>query len=320
MSPNKKRVTPPIPPSPRLGIHPVDSFDETTSTLFDVLCDIFAKNRVHMGGTAMGQGLAPTARFYLEQRKKDKVQSTRKDPFAIVDVGMVLYQYWLWKRHFFPRVKVVLPVGACLYDPVLVASLIVAGCQISCTTLSEIQWVREQIAKANAAIPNNHSEADSLLLEPDIFLAHPRFPPWHIQEAVSLGVKLMAVDSQEQIRHCADASRSIKLLLRIATPCVDSRVSSQNKFGAVRSQWKDLLSCAKELALDVEGVSFDIEQRNLDVYTKTLRDAKDAADLAQSMGFDKCKLIDIGRGFPGKAHEIWNLKLRDDGKYQTRHR
>lgn len=79
-------------------------------------------------------------------------------------------------------------------------------------------------------------------------------------------------------------------------------------FTAPRSRWVPLLSAAKEHGLQVVGVSFHVGSgcRDPTRYDLALRDAKELFQLAEKDYGFKMRILDIGGGFPGESHSLWN--------------
>ena len=89
-----------------------------------ILSDVFKENQVYLGGSAIGKGFRRSARYYLQSIASandigngndagnsglgdidiDDADLPPEDPFFVVDLGVVVYQYYNWCRHF-PRVQ-----------------------------------------------------------------------------------------------------------------------------------------------------------------------------------------------------------------------
>ncbi|XP_059908237.1 ornithine decarboxylase 1-like, partial [Gadus macrocephalus] len=91
-----------------------------------------------------------------------------------------------------------------------------------------------------------------------------------------------------------------RLVLRIATDDSNSVCPLSVKFGATLKGCRGLLQRAKELSLDVIGVSFHVGSmcRDPATYTQAISDARCVFDMAEEFGY-KMSLLDIGGGFPG---------------------
>lgn len=91
------------------------------------------------------------------------------------------------------------------------------------------------------------------------------------------------------------------MLLRITTDDSQSVCSFSNKFGCPAQQAPALLEVAKELNLDVIGVSFHVGSGCGDegAYSKAFDDAAFIFKTADDLGMPKMSMVDIGGGFPG---------------------
>ena len=282
----------------------------------------------HLGGSAIGTGFRHAARYHLRKRAPEAVakkltcgRSTPtitaaalsndedydtsvlepgcsamiEDPFYVVDLGIVASQLARW-RAAFPRV---LPYYAvkCNPDPVIVRMLASLGCNFDCASRGEIEIV-QQIS----------SDLPSEIRRPDIIFANPCKGRGHIIDAVCRGVKMTTFDNIAEIHKCASVSKHIQLILRIITDDSGSQCRLSSKFGAPRQHWKQLLGEAKKAGLQVVGVSFHVGSgcRDATRYEMALRDAKELFELAEKEYGFKMTILDIGGGFPGETHSLWN--------------
>ena len=98
------------------------SFDAEENA--SILSSVFKENQVYLGGSAIGKGFRRSARYYLqsiasanatgidddadklglEDAGIDDADLPPEDPFYVLDLGVVVYQYYNWCRHF-PRVQ-----------------------------------------------------------------------------------------------------------------------------------------------------------------------------------------------------------------------
>jgi ornithine decarboxylase len=290
-----------------------DLFDAEENA--SILADVFKENNVYLGGSAIGIGFRRSARYYLETIAPRKFAMMTdgttdeslldpsepnlppEDPFYVFDLGVVVYQYYNWCRHF-PRVQPYYAVK-CNPDPVVIKTLALLGSNFDCASRQEIQLVREL--------------TKDLPQKPDIIYANPCKARAHIVEALRAGVSLMTFDNEDEVKKCASISKKIKLILRIITDDTGAISRLSLKFGAPRTHWKKLLATAKQYGIEVVGISFHVGSGCKDAkkYELALRDARDLFDMAKNeFGFNM-HILDIGGGFPGETHSLWNPELRD---------
>jgi len=258
----------------------------------------------------MGQGLRKAARYYIghhmqnqpnpehfelegaSELNEDVLCNPVEESFYVCDIGVVMSQYWQWKKYF-PRVESFYAVK-CNPDPLVIKTLAILGSNFDCASRTEYRLVQE-VCK-------------DLPRQPEIIYANPCKSRVHVIEAVCKGVKLTTFDNAAEIKKCAAISNKIQLVLRIITDDRGSQCRLSTKFGAPRQKWRPLLATAKKYGMQVVGVSFHVGSgcRNADRYKAALKDAKEIFDMAErEFGF-KMTLLDIGGGFPGETHSTWN--------------
>jgi ornithine decarboxylase len=274
-----------------------------------VLANIIRDNSIFLGGSSFGKGFRRAARYYLRKEAPVKLQMTSfpgaeamlkpgvdhrvEESFYVVDIGLVVSQLYQW-REYFPRVEAFYAIK-CNPDPVIVETLVTLGCSFDCASRNEMRLVQNVAAKLGVK-------------QPDIIFANPCKPRSHIIEAVCRNVTLMTFDNEAEVKKCASISNKIQLILRIITDDSGSQCRLSSKFGAPKSSWRPLLSAAKAHGLSVVGVSFHVGSgcRDSTRYAMALRDARELFDLAEAEYGFKMTVLDIGGGFPGETHSLWN--------------
>ena len=309
------------------------TLDALTATLRD--CN------AHMGGSAIGKGFRLAARYHLHKRAPHSlpfigglsldnninnnniaaasasksqpltttpqqwqwddsalepgVQHTIEDPFYIVDLGIVTAQLARW-RAAFPRVVPFYAIK-CNPDPAIVRTLMSLGCNFDCASRGEIELVQE----ISRTLPHD-------VPKPEIIYANPCKGRGHMIDAVCRGVRMMTFDNVAEVHKCAMVSKKIQLIMRIITDDSGSQCRLSSKFGAPPQHWPILLAEAKRYGLEVVGVSFHVGSgcRDATRYEMALRDCKKLFEMAKrDFGFNMT-ILDIGGGFPGETHSLWN--------------
>mmetsp|Transcript_19593 Transcript_19593/g.36564 ORF Transcript_19593/g.36564 Transcript_19593/m.36564 type:complete len:513 (+) Transcript_19593:1903-3441(+) len=125
---------------------------------------------------------------------------------------------------------------------------------------------------------------------------------------------MVTFDNVTEVEKCAAVSNKIELILRIITDDRGSQCRLSSKFGAPRQKWRPLLAAAKKHGLEVVGVSFHVGSgcRDASRYELALKDAREIFDMAERDYGMKMKIIDIGGGFPGETHSMYNPAAMDD--------
>lgn len=299
---------------------PSSSSNSSSSGL--LLSHVLQQGKVVLGGCSFGVGLKKAAHYYIHGQQQQLKQLEHnldeeddvddddddtvpplplEDSFFVVDVGVVVSQLYQWRR-FFPRIEPFYAVK-CNPDPIIIQTLATLGCHFDCASRQEVQLVQ----KLTQNFP----------LKPEIIYANPCKAAAHLRHAVRCGVRLVTFDNLAEVQKCAavvDSRTKLQLVLRIVTDDRGSQCRFSSKFGAPRHMWRPLLAAAKQVGLPVVGVSFHVGSgcRNASKYMLALRDARYIFDLAKrEFGYDM-DLLDIGGGFPGETHSIWNPAVELD--------
>jgi diaminopimelate decarboxylase len=118
----------------------------------------------------------------------------------------------------------------------------------------------------------------------------------------------MTFDNVPEVEKCALVSKKIQLIMRIITDDRGSQCRLSSKFGAPKNKWRPLLQACRDNGLECVGVSFHVGSgcRDASRYEAAIRDARAVFDLAESEFGFKMTIVDIGGGFPGETHSMWN--------------
>jgi len=227
---------------------------------------------------------------------KEKLECfDEEDAFFVADLGELDRQLRRWKQNL-PRIEPFYAVK-CNPDPVILKKMAAMGVGFDCASKNEI----------NSML--------SLGVNPDrIIYANPCKQASHIRFACASDVKMMTFDNKEELLKIKQHFPAAKLVLRIITDDSNSVCRLSSKFGASLEITEDLLSAARELQLDVIGVSFHVGSGCMDpnAFRDAVCSARIVFDQAERMGFNM-SLLDVGGGFPGsqgtqiKFEEIANV-------------
>jgi ornithine decarboxylase len=209
-----------------------------------------------------------------------------KDAFYVVDLAELAYKHAEWCTQL-PRVRPFYAVK-CNDDPVLVKTLASLGAGFDCASKGEMSMVLGLGVKPD-----------------DIIFAHPAKQPSHIHYALSKGVRKMTFDNEDELRKIAQHHPNAQVVLRILADDSASVCRLGLKFGAPLSSVRRLLTVAKELKLDVLGVSYHVGSGNgrAEAFADAVRDARTAFDIGRELGLNM-RVLDIGGGFPGSEAGI----------------
>jgi len=217
----------------------------------------------------------------LIARQLSAVELENEEAFYIIDLGTVLKKYQQWVTNL-PRVTPFYAVK-CNPSAAIVKTLASVGVNFDCASKTEIQQVLGSGVSANRIIYANPTKMRS-----------------HISYAKSSGVEMMTFDNEDELRKIAEIYPDSKLLLRIITDDSHSICRFSTKFGAPLDVTRRLLTVAKELNLNVIGVSFHVGSgcMNPIAFASALESAHRVFQEAAEIGHN-FSMLDLGGGWPG---------------------
>ncbi|KAK3308924.1 pyridoxal-dependent decarboxylase [Chaetomium strumarium] len=202
-----------------------------------------------------------------------------EDTFFVADLGEVYRQHLRWKMNL-PRVRPFYAVK-CNPDPKLLELLSALGTGFDCASKNEIEQVL------------------GLGVDPSrIIYAQPCKTNSYVRYVASQGVRQMTFDNADELRKIARLYPEAELFLRILTDDSSSLCRLSLKFGASLDSTDNLLALARELGLNVVGVSFHVGSGASDpgAFLKAVQDAHVVFQQAAAHGF--ClRTLDVGGGF-----------------------
>ncbi|KAI8993375.1 pyridoxal-dependent decarboxylase [Pilobolus umbonatus] len=227
------------------------------------------------------ESIEAITRQRLESITSQKWESDQENAFFVGDLGEVFRQHLRWKS-LLPRIEPFFAVK-CNPDPMVLKLLASLGCGFDCASKNEIQQVLD------------------LGVEPcRIIYANPCKQASFIRYSAQQNVNRMTFDNVEELYKIKKYFPEAELVLRILTDDSMSLCQLGLKFGAPLHTVQQLLETAKELELNVIGVSFHVGSGCLDenaFYDAVLR-ARRVFDQASELGYN-FSLLDVGGGFPG---------------------
>ena len=169
----------------------------------------------------------------------------------------------------------------------MLALLAAMGTGFDCASPAEIELVR------------------SMGVGPDrIIYAHCCKMPRDLAHAASVGIQLTTFDNEAELVKVAKLHPNVGLVLRIRADDQAARCNLGDKYGAEEDEIEPLLRAAKDLSLNVVGISFHVGSgaRNPAAFPIAVGKARDAFDLATAMGFSM-RVLDLGGGYSGNLTE-----------------
>lgn len=244
------------------------------------------KSTTSVNGKEYGKNLTQDVlKGRIEAIDTDTCAAGDEDAFFVADMGEVYRQHLRWKMNL-KRVKPHYAVK-CNPDPEVLRLLAELGTGFDCASKSEI----EQIL--------------SLGVDPSrIIYAQPCKTKSYVRFAAERGVKQMTFDNSDELYKIKRFFPDAELFLRISTDDSTSLCRLSDKFGASLDTTIDLLTLAKDLELNITGVSFHVGSGASDPqsFDKAVRDARVVFDQAADIGYN-LKTLDVGGGFSGDLFE-----------------
>lgn len=220
----------------------------------------------------------------IDNRSVDKVidsnlTSDQESAFFVADIAQVYAQHVQWRR-MLPRIEPFYAVK-CNPDPVVLKLLASLGTGFDCASKNEIQSVLDLGVDPSRLIYANPCKASS-----------------YIRHAAQNDVRMMTFDNANELTKIKRHFPHAQLVLRILTDDSKSLCKLGLKFGAALENTLGLLTTARDMGLDVIGVSFHVGSGCYDehAFADAVARAKTVFNQAKSVGFSPY-LLDVGGGF-----------------------
>ncbi|KAH7336514.1 ornithine decarboxylase [Rhexocercosporidium sp. MPI-PUGE-AT-0058] len=249
-------------------------------------------NSINHGANNPKKLIGEALKERIETIDHDACEPGDEDAFFVADLGEVYRQHMRWKMNL-PRVKPFYAVK-CNPDQRIIQLLAALGTGFDCASKAEI----EQVIKAE--------------VDPSrIIYAQPCKTNSYVRYAANNNVKQMTFDNADELHKVKKLFPGAELFLRISTDDSSSLCRLSLKFGAAMDSTDDLLALAKELGLNVVGVSFHVGSGASDplAYMKAVQDARIVFDQAAAHGFS-LHTLDVGGGFVSETFEAMASVLR----------
>lgn len=210
-------------------------------------------------------------------------REVKEEAFFIGDLGDIIAKYQVWKETL-PRVMPFYAVK-CNDDYAVLKLLSDIGVNFDCASKAEIMKVLDLGVDPSRIIYANPCKQNSF-----------------IKYAAKKNVEMMTFDNEDELHKVKALFPEAKLVLRILPPS-NFKVQCElgNKYGCHPDKACTLLEVARNLGLNVMGVSFHVGSgcEEAEAFAVAIQQARNVFDLAIDMGFDMT-LLDIGGGFPGQ--------------------
>jgi len=208
-------------------------------------------------------------------------------PFYQINLGSVYHQFMRWKT-LLPRIQPFYAIK-CQPDPKIIALLGKLGAGFDCASKQEIKTVIDTMEFTTSQAATNIIFANPFKFKKDILYAS------------RSGVNTVTFDTESELVKLSVEWPTVQLVLRVSPQRIyNATCVLGNKFGADSDEVPYLLQRAKELSMNIVGVSFHVGSgcNEMDAFPETVIYCSQIMELARKMGFNTT-LLDIGGGFPG---------------------
>ncbi|XP_076610473.1 antizyme inhibitor 1b [Chaetodon auriga] len=208
-----------------------------------------------------------------------------KNAFVVGDLGALMRQHLCWQS-IVPQLQPYYPVK-CNSSPAVIEVLASLGLGFVCANKAEVSLVLE-----HGAPPEN------------IILSGVCKQVAHIKHAAKNNIQHLVCESEAELSKISRLHPNAKLLLQLTTQAHAAETSMA--FGFSLKSCRHLLEAAKELGVQVVGVTFHIPSSCQDLqeaYTHALSDARCVFDMGADLGFNM-NILDIGGGFTGSEFQL----------------
>jgi ornithine decarboxylase len=211
-------------------------------------------------------------------------------PLFVVDHAVLRRNYAEFRKRL-PRVQAYYAVKA-NPDPAIVRTLYKAGASFDVASMPEFQIVHENIRH----LPDRQRQD---WIWDKIIYANP-IKAIEALQALDPYKPLVTYDNIEEIRKVKRHAPHAGMMLRLKVPNTGAMVELSSKFGAPPGEAADLIEASYKAGLVVEGISFHVgsQTTNFENYVQALNLAAGIFKEAWDRGYDQCKILDIGGGFP----------------------
>lgn len=203
-------------------------------------------------------------------------------PCVVVDLEVVRDNYHTF-AHALPDTRVYYAVKA-NPAPEILNLLAELGSSFDCASVAEIEMVL-----ATGAGPERISFGNTIKKERDIARAH------------ALGVRLFAVDCEEEVEKVARAAAGSRVFCRILCDGAGADWPLSRKFGCAPEMAPRVLELAHRLGLTAYGISFHVgsQQGNVDAWDGALASAATIFREMAERGIT-LSMVNMGGGFPAR--------------------
>jgi len=201
---------------------------------------------------------------------------------ALIFNPRAIAKAWKQLQSALPGVTLYYAVKSNPYESIL-RVLNAEGAQFDCASAPEI----EALLKLGVSLDR-------------VIHTHPIKTTNDLQISYDLGVRTFVVDNADELWKLVPFRRDVRIMLRLAFVAPDAPIDLSRKFGAQPEDAMELLSVAKHMGLEVDGLCFHVgsQAASATTHALALRRCFDIAKEAKERSIADITRIDMGGGFP----------------------
>ena len=217
-------------------------------------------------------------------------------PLLVLDCVRIERQYQMLQAAL-PTVKLFYALKAFTH-PDVVSTLAACGAGFDVASTGEMEVLRQ-------------ASVTSL----DVIHTHPIKSDAEIVKALRYGCTTFVIDNSYELEKFVKYRHRVGLLLRLSFSDDDALVNLSDKFGCVPEDALWLLRRAKQLKLNVKGLSFHVgsQAKNPHAYVQAIEFCRDVIVQAEQEDM-MLSCLDIGGGFPVSYEDGSSACAEDDGR------
>ncbi|RMZ82029.1 hypothetical protein DV737_g2296, partial [Chaetothyriales sp. CBS 132003] len=257
----------------------------------NLIRDHYGDDKADATGLASKSLIQKVLKEHIAQINVDTCEPGEEDAFYVADLGEVYRQHLRWKMNL-GRVKPFYAVK-CNPDTEVLRLLGKLGTGFDCASKAEIDLVL------------------GLGIAPcRIIYAQPCKTKSYLRHARAVGVRMMTFDNSDELLKIKDCYPEAELVLRILTDDSASLCRLSAKYGASLADAIDLLRMARDLNLNLVGLSFHVGSGASDprAFRTSVAEARAVFDEAEALGF-ALNILDVGGGFVDETFEMFAATL-----------
>jgi ornithine decarboxylase len=222
-----------------------------------------------------------TAEEFIQ--KKIDLLKDEVEPFYAVDLEDICNKHIRWIT-LLPRVTPHYAIK-CNDDINVIKLLAFLGAGFDCASKGEIKKVMDLGVSSDRIIYANPCKQSS-----------------YIRYAEEVGVEIMTFDNEQELMKIKQIHPNAKLVLRIVTDDSNAICRFSMKFGADMNTARYLIEKAREIDVQIVGVSFHCGsgQMTSKAFVDAIQNSRMIMNYGNKLGFTM-NLLDIGGGFPGNT-------------------